>query len=176
MRHNYVLNTVLRLAREAGFATSKEEPVRDEQGRKLRPDAIITSTITTHQVLYLDVSITHPSAASYNAQAASASKTLFAAAVREKHKHDLYDIVARTEHALFVPLVMESYGAFGKEFDSFLSSLGSVASEYCGLTEREMKTWIRDARRDIAMSLHRGNACMALRTFRPVGFAFESNY
>ena len=175
MRHNNVLNTVLRLARDAGFATAKEEPVRDEHGRKIRPDAIITSSITTHQVLYLDVSVVHPAATSYNNQAASIHKPLCAAAAREKSKHESYDMVARTDHALFVPLVLESYGAFGREFDSFLSSLGSVAGEYCGLTEKEMRRWIRDARRDIAMSLHRGNALMALRTFRPIGFRFESD-
>jgi len=175
IRHNYILNTVLHLAREAGFATAKEEPVRDEHGNNLRPDAIITSTITSHQVLYLDVSVVHPAALSYNPQSASTLKPLAAAKTREKRKHASYDTVARNDHALFVPLVMESFGAFGREFDSFLSSLGSVASEYCGLNEREMKRWIRDARRDIAMSLHRGNALMALRTFRPIGFRFESN-
>ena len=38
-------------------------------------------------------------------------KRLSAAAIREKRKHHLYDAVARSDHALFVPLVMESYGA-----------------------------------------------------------------
>jgi hypothetical protein len=175
-RHNIILNTVLRLARDAGFATSKEEPVRDEHGRKIRPDAIITSSITSHQVLYLDVSVVHPAATSYNTQSASTLKPLYAAATREKQKHESYDSVARADHAMFVPLVLESYGAFGREFNSFLSSLGSVAAEYCGLMEGEMRKWTRDARRDIAMSLHRGNALMALRTFRPVRFSFESNY
>ena len=175
VRHNCILSTVLRLARDAGFATAREEPVRDEHGRNIRPDAIITSTVTSHLVLYLDVSVVHPAASSYTSQSASTLKPLAAAMTREKRKHELYDSVARNDHALFVPLVMESYGAFGKEFDSFLSSLGSVAADYCGLNEREMKTWIRDARRDIAMSLHRGNALMALRTFRPIGFRFESN-
>jgi hypothetical protein len=174
IRHNYVLNTVLRLARDAGFATAKEEPVRDEHGQKLRPDAIITSTISVHRLLYLDVSVVHPAAKSYSAQSAFVQKPLAAATTREKRKHRLYDAVARTDQAVFIPLVIESYGAFGREFVGFLSSLASVAAEYHGFDEKEMKDWMRDARRDIVFALQGGNALMALHTFRPAGFNFES--
>jgi hypothetical protein len=174
IRHNYVLNTVLRLARDAGFATAKEEAVRDEHGQKLRPDAIITSTISVHRLLYLDVSVVHPAAKSYSAQSAFVQKPLAAATTREKRKHRLYDAVARTDQAVFIPLVIESYGAFGREFVGFLSSLASVAAEYHGFDEKEMKDWMRDARRDIVFALQGGNALMALHTFRPAGFNFES--
>ena len=44
----------------------------------------------------------------------------------------------RNDHALFVPLVMESYGAFGRECDCFLSRLANVAAEYNGFDESEM--------------------------------------
>ena len=121
------------------------------------------------------MSVVHPAASSYSPQSASILKPLTAAAAREKRKHESYDAVAQADQARFGPLVMESYGAFGREFDSFLSDLGTVAAEHCGLNEREMKRWIRNQRRDISMALQRGNALMALRTFRPIGFRFESN-
>jgi len=174
-RHNAVLNTVLHLAQDAGFEASKEEPVRDANGHNKRPDAILTSALPSLPILHIDVSIVHPAAASYSTQSASIKAPLSAAATREKLKHHKYDAVAAKEHARFIPLVMESYGAFGREFDSFLSSLASAAAVHNALNEGEMKRWMKDARWDIAMALQRGNAFMALRTCRAVGFAFESS-
>jgi hypothetical protein len=127
-RHNAVLNTVLRLAQDAGFEAAKEEPVLDAHGHNLRPDAILTSALASQPVLYVDVAIVHPAVSSYRNQSASVKAPLAAAAAREKHKHHKYDAVAAADHARFVPLVMESYGAFGKEFDSFLSCLASAAA------------------------------------------------
>ena len=68
---------------------------------------------------------------------------------------------------------MESYGTFGKEFDSVLSCLASAAAVNNTLNEGEMGRWIRDARRDIAMALQRGNAFI-LRTFRAIGFVLNA--
>ena len=170
LRHNKVLNAVLRIARDAGFAASHEEPIRDEQGHKLRPDAIITPSTSNHSTMYIDVSITHPAAQSYNTQAASITNPLVTAKARERMKHSKYDRVATQDNARFFPLVLESYGAFGREFDSFLSLLGSAAADFHGLCEREMKRWMMCAYHDIVVALHAGNALMALRTFKATSF------
>ena len=170
LRHNKVLNTVLRLARDAGFAASHEEPIRDEKGQKLRPDAIITPSTPNHPTMYIDVSITHPAAQSYSTQAAAITNPLVTAKTREHIKHTKYDNVAAQDNARFVPLVLESYGSFGREFDSFLSVLGSAAADFHGLCERELKKWMACAYHDIVVALHSGNALMALRTLRATSF------
>jgi hypothetical protein len=170
VRHNKVLTTVLRIARDAGFAAAHEEPVRDEKGHKLRPDAIITPCSPQYAIMYIDVSVTHPASLSYNTQAADVTKPLATAKTRERAKHVKYDAVAAQDSARFIPLVLESYGAFGREFDSFLSLLGSAAADFHGFSEREVRTWVASAYRDIVVALHSGNALMAMRTLRATSF------
>jgi hypothetical protein len=170
LRHNTVLTTVLRYVRDAGFAAAHEEPVRDDKGHKLRPDAIITPCSPQYPVMYIDVSVTHPAAQSYNTQAANVTNPLYAATQRERIKHAKYDPVAAQDSARFIPLVLESYGAFGKEFDAFLSMLGSAAADFHGFSVRELRDWIAAAYRDISVALHSGNALMAMRTIRATSF------
>jgi hypothetical protein len=124
--------------------------------------------------MYIDVSITHPAAQSYNTQAANLTNPLFAAKQRERSKHVKYDAVASQDSARFIPLVLESYGAFGKEFDSFVSVLGSAAADFHGFGVREVSDWIAAAYRDIVVALHSGNALMAMRTIRATSFV-EAN-
>ncbi len=63
----------------------------------------------------------------------------------------------------FIPLVLESYGAFGRELDSFVSVLGSAAADYHGFGMREMRAWI--------VAAYKRHRCCSAFWQRPYGDA-----
>ncbi len=122
-RHDMILNKIIGLAHEAGYATKKEpySRINNEHGKK--PDIkLISSQVQSNGSITLcDISIVHPCAPTYVRQARNLS--LAGADRREKEKHSKYDGIAIEEKAKFVPLVLETYGAYGKQLKKFVYDL-----------------------------------------------------
>jgi len=81
----------------------------------MRPDAQV-SLLRNNTML--DVTVVHPSAPSYLVTAAASE--LGAATKREKEKIKKYSDLARQESCTFVPIVLETFGAFGTMTSGFL--------------------------------------------------------
>ena len=122
-RHNAVLKVVLDLARQAGYgASATNHPWKhirmSPELRLLRPDASILPGRSRSRNLLLDVAITHPCAPTLLAKAAETP--LHAVSLMLRVKHLKYKDLAATIDYGFVGLVMETYGAMAKEFQSLL--------------------------------------------------------
>lgn len=92
------------------------EPVFDSQDDSRADAHFFFSSMTS----YVDVSVVHPAAPSYVKQA---HRALSAALTREKQKDSLYQQRATSQGASFFPFVVETFGAFGKKAQSFISKL-----------------------------------------------------
>jgi hypothetical protein len=79
---------------------------------------------------------------------------LICAQLREKNKLKKYIHVAQRENLTFIPLVMESTGAFGRHFKKIIRSLAKQASDQRIMSERDFYVY---ACSSICFSLHRGN-------------------
>jgi hypothetical protein len=77
---------------------------------------------------HFDVSIINPLGLSYIQHAAK--RQLGAASQREKDKRNKYDGLCNTINAEFIPVVIESYGGFGDEFQLFTDRLRNIASQH----------------------------------------------
>ena len=75
---------------------------------------------------HTDVSVVHPSSASY---LKAATKPLGACLGREKKKDNLYLRRAQSNGSLFFPLVFESYGAVGQRVRDFIRLLNDEAGK-----------------------------------------------
>jgi hypothetical protein len=78
-----------------------------------------------HRVIYVDVSVVHPTAVSYRLTASR--RTLSTAARAEGTKARQYAERAAAEHADFVPFIIESYGGFGKQARRFANEIAAHA-------------------------------------------------
>ena len=74
-RHDLIVNTVLRIARDAGYATHREPRIIDDLQTSSQPDATLYSLHSNRQPIFVDVSVTHPCAPSYVHAAPCASST-----------------------------------------------------------------------------------------------------
>lgn len=78
-----------------------------------------------HRVIYVDVSVVHPTAVSYRLTASR--RTLSTAARAEGTKARQYAERAAAEHADFVPFIIESYGGFGEQARRFANEIAAHA-------------------------------------------------
>jgi hypothetical protein len=150
-RHNAVLLTVARLFREVGYATELEPFAYDVRDVRKRPDATCISTRANVRPIMVDVSIVHPACTSH---VAYGQKPLGNAIRREIAKTTKYKGQAENENMQFIPLVMETTSAFGREFARVLRELSIQAADERVMTERE---FLHYARACISFALHRGN-------------------
>jgi len=162
-RHDQIKHTLARLARLAGFAGVRVEPRMHDADRARgqlqdRADLEIVGAFHTTMV---DISVTHPCAATYVHQAAQ--RPLSAATRRERNKINRYMEAARARGARFLPFVMESYGAFGKEADKFVRVLAAEAAMNHVMLESE---FVDMARSQLAFALQRGNTLVELSGLR----------
>ena len=160
IRHNMVLHCLARLARRAG-ATVHVEPqydpaLVDDQNHKSRPDMQVVSFTGHHLV---DVSVTHPCAASYVGSASS--RPLSAANARAKRKIADYGSLCASfdPPASFVPFVFETFGAAEGRVGEFVNYLAKVAST--NQVDREGRFRYR-ALTALAVALQVGNARVLL--------------
>eukprot|EP00005_Dracoamoeba_jomungandri_P008786 CAMPEP_0174275236 /NCGR_PEP_ID=MMETSP0439-20130205/59713_1 /TAXON_ID=0 /ORGANISM="Stereomyxa ramosa, Strain Chinc5" /LENGTH=1043 /DNA_ID=CAMNT_0015367321 /DNA_START=1318 /DNA_END=4450 /DNA_ORIENTATION=- len=107
-RHDSIKYTLALLAGQAGMQ-AHIEPTTFNNSHEHPDLRIIAGT----QVIYLDVSIVHPTAQSYLKY--GAEKDGYACANREKEKDRMYKERIEAQGDTFFPFVLESYGRFGSQ-------------------------------------------------------------
>ena len=150
-RHNMVLLTYTRLCREIGHHTELEPFAYDERDERGRPDATCVSISPHVAPTMVDVSVTHPACDSL---VVKGQRILACATEREVMKTDKYKNIAANENMEFVPLVLESTGAFGRKLSRNLKQLSMQAEDERVMSQRE---FLHYSRASIAFALHRGN-------------------
>ena len=118
-RHNAALNLLCKFARSHGVLC-RQEPKDDAH---LVPDGEFHLPLST---ALIDVSGTHPHAASYRVNAVRGTGATVRA--REVSKHRKYDAYAESAGAAFVPFVIDTYGYIGKEGLTFVDRIVSQSS------------------------------------------------
>lgn len=158
-RHDMIVAELASIARTVTPNVTVEPRSTDEARRdNKRPDLHIR---LARSELWVDVSVTTPSAPSY--QFAAARHTLSSARQRERAKATKYAQFMREDgrsenDGKFVPFVMESYGAFGPRCQEVIYLLSREA-ERCNIVDAsEFK---RMAFRRLAFVLQRGNAVVS---------------
>ena len=108
------------------------------------------------KLFYIDVTVVHPTAASYLHEAAGASLKIAKKAERSKSRQ--YKDKAKRERATFVPFVMETFGGFGKCARDFVNLLATFARSGSALwTPADVR---RTAQRAVLDALMLGNMQM----------------
>jgi hypothetical protein len=154
-RHNFVLQTLVKLCREVGYVTTLEPAHRGARNARLRPDATCISSSPTVESILIDVSVIHTSSNSY---VLTDGQTSFACTdKREKLKIQKYQPIADKEKMKVVPLIIESTGAFGRQFAQIIRDLARQAEKARVSSERDFYHHTRSL---VAFALHRGNAFM----------------
>jgi hypothetical protein len=121
-----------------------------------RPDllAYLGATCTL-----IDVSVVHPAAPSWQKRASK--NPLVAAKSREKLKTRKYEDLAKSEGAIFYPLVFESYGAIGPESRVGIQELAeAIAESKPGDSKRVYPVVIGQIMHSLSVALQRGNAAI----------------
>ena len=119
-RHNLIRNTVERTMTNIGGVTCREpNPFQDTNKR---PDI---EWIIDGRRIYFDISVTHPLNSTIVAKAAN--KKLAAAEHKEKIKNAKYLDLCERIDAEFIPIVIETFGGYGPQFNLFLKDLHNIA-------------------------------------------------
>jgi hypothetical protein len=147
------LNVVCDWAVKAGACVEREPDLRDAS-HSVRPDALV---LCDGGVSLVDVSVTNPTAVSYSTK--SAEHDLSAARAREKSKTVKYFDQAVSEHAHFVPFVLESFGAVGEQALNFIRALGSEAVAHGRFSSET--SFANGMLRALSIALQKGNAQVA---------------
>ena len=147
-RHDHLVRLFASMAREAG-AFAIVEPSFDGA----RPDGeICWATWSTRRDL-VDVSVIHPTAASY---VRAAQTQLGAAKVRETQKKTRYADLAESSHCNLVPLVFETYGALSQCCQDFVAQLNTAFLSAPGAEDlRDQRSVILQR---LSVALQSGNA------------------
>ena len=85
---------------------------------------------------------------------------------REQRKHHVYKKLAEQDNAKFIPLVLETYGGFGTEFDAFINKLSAQISESSNHNNQESLSQLYYCRCAIAVALQKGNANIAMMSIK----------
>jgi hypothetical protein len=83
--------------------------------------------------IHIDVSVINP--LNSTVCKIASKRQLNAAASRERTKRSTYQSLCETIDAEFVPIVIESYGGYGKEFITFLARMQEIAKDNLTLTD-----------------------------------------
>ena len=167
LRHNLITNAVLRIAQDAGYETTRELNIHDDAGVVLRVDGALYSQYANRPPIMTDISVINPCAPSYIK--VGSQKSLAAASLREKAKDKKYTKAVTENHAVFYPLILETYGGFGNKFTRLLKLLQTDAVDHRQLSETESQLWLHNAKSAIAVALQVGNGMISTRSMR---FAF----
>jgi hypothetical protein len=121
--HNNIAKVIAREVRRAGGKAWIEPrfqlPGQDDEHTDIR-------IALGAELIYVDVSIVHPTSASYLSHSIAAS--LGAARQAEIRKNRQYLERARREHASFVPFIIETYGGFGSAARKLVNKLANYAT------------------------------------------------
>ena len=148
VRHKLVLESVSHRCAQSGLAITMENLI--PQGR---------TDIAFHNLDSLlshgDVSITHPCAKTYLDGAAAAAGS--ASLARERVKIEKY-VPRLPPNTPFYPLIMESYGRFGKQFQVFLQRISSEFQSRRG--SAALVQFKLNFLQDLSCALQKGNAAI----------------
>ena len=143
----------------------RECEVTAADGTKVRVDLVVTGEGGTQ--VFADFAFTNPISSSY-ISAGSDKFALTAAKSVEKVKHAKY-AKSKSETTKVMPVVVESFGAWGKEAQAFRAFLKSAYAARKG--DMGAGAFMYDLNVAVAVTLQRSNA-RALRTaLRQVGMA-----
>jgi hypothetical protein len=137
-RHDTIASCLGTLGRKAGLLAWME-PKGLNQNDLRRTDILLDGATISAE---LDVSVTHPAAASN--LSASIPTQLKSAQKREAEKMNKHGAECEARNTTFYPAVLESYGAFGKSLQTWCSRLSKVWGDHIGrpLSSYEYYTWI----------------------------------
>ena len=150
-----VLYAFRHIVLEAGGECTCEARLRD--GSSERPDAAITLQAGS---FYIDVSITHPCAASYMHRPAEEQLR-----AREHLKVNKYQAAARLEGREVLPLVMDTFGGMAPHgLTEQLLQLVANQAQANGIADLDPAKWsVQGLSARLVVALHRGNACLLER-------------
>jgi hypothetical protein len=115
-----------------------------------RPDLLVT---LGHRRFLVDVTVRNPAAPSHSQAGQS---TLLVASQAERQKRAKYIELARARGAEFVPFVLETFGAVGKQAQDFMRKIASYASVmHAPWTSFEVRVGLISA---VQIALQMGNA------------------
>jgi hypothetical protein len=150
-RHELIVAGIQRVIRAAGAIVSRNPPInflRNPNEAALIPDLFI-HTLDGRKYM-LDISIIYPNAASHRENASI--RRCAAALKRENEKVNKYSALALRNNFIFIPIVIETYGAMGEKAELFIKEI----AECCN--DKGMGAYCK---RVIAIALQRGNAMVA---------------
>lgn len=114
----------------------------------------------------IDVTVAYPAASSYVKHRRTDIRPLSAALMRENQKTNKYDSLAFRNGFVFVPFVLESFGAIGKEAKEFI---GIIAKR-----SEESNQFYAYCLRRLSITLQKGNAIMQSKGMPRI--AVSANY
>lgn len=127
-RHNLIRNTIERTMTNIGGVANREpNPFADT---RKRPDI---EWFIDGRRIFFDVSVTHPLNSTIVVKAAH--KQLAAADDIERKKNNKYHKLCQDLGAEFIPIVIESFGGYGRQFGLFLTDLRKIAQTNLTLTD-----------------------------------------
>ena len=159
MRHNTIIDILKKWAIRVGVNWVITEPADLDPDTDIRPDMLF---FCEQLMLITDVRICHPGAKSYLRK--GNPKCLKTAKDAETEKHKMYDKLAQTNNAVFIPFVVETLGGFGPEAIKLLHAL--LPSEE-DPTSSIYPHWQskRIIIEEISIALQKSNAIIMTRSF-----------
>jgi hypothetical protein len=151
-RHELIVFCVSQLCRLAGFPTSLSYSLhRLPNETEIVPDLYVYTGGKTYMI---DVSIVYPAGSTYvNAHSADIH-SLAAASHRGKEKVRKYESLAHRNGMEFIPFILESFGAIGKEARRFISEIADETPE--------SNQFYAYCLRRLSIVLQRGNSLMQM--------------
>ena len=155
MRHEEV-NKLIKRGLDQAKITSTLEPIGlSRAGDGKRPDGLTLPTWSKGKCLISDFTCADTLCNSYVKKASK--EACSAAEDREKKKNEKYENLSNYYH--FVPVGVETYGAFGSEGLKLLKKIGAKIREATG--EKRSTFFLLQS---ISMAIQRGNAACVLGT------------
>ena len=153
-RHNLLQHRLVAFAREQAVTTKQNERFSLEHARgKQEPDIVFYFGADT---LETDVTVVNPCAPTRLLHTLSKPGAALAARCKEKNRKYLENAQQRGHQ--FSPLGFETHGRFGQPLLNLLTRLAGNTPDHVGIAVADMVL-------DLAVSLVRGNALCARRTF-----------
>ena len=163
-RHNNIMQVLMDLGVAAGFIATREpndhvRPAGQAQPGMRNFNAHADILFQRHDTrLYVDVTVTRPTAAS--ALLLDKNKSFAQLALRQSNKralvkHSMYDDIAAVNGYTMVPFVMETYGALGAEAHALLKLFARHVTEF------KPRAFLRHAYTRLSVALQSGNALIA---------------
>jgi hypothetical protein len=158
-RHNMLRDALLTWCRRLALHTTKE-PTNLSDAKGDHPDLMVmVNRPTGDKAIYVDVTIRHPCVPSCVSQGARTA--LYAARKGEQQKIAKYKTMCADVDADFVPLAVESFGAFGERAVKLCKEIAHQAKSdtdpQCTWTQREATIGIFSS---LSIALQRGNAAV----------------